>query len=201
MVFIKTLVEEKYVVTALVDTTSRFSTISKELFDKLRTNHGIGCVTKIIKKYNPDAVGEINCLDIQVLHKGNYRRLDFTETIDFIIVKSSKYPLVLGQTWLTIHEVNINLHRNEVSLYGMRIPFIDESDDDLYYKFRKPGRSLPKSIPKEKEYESSSDSSLHEQNSESSEDEFSDTDIPKKKHKNNDFVNRAQHKRKIKSKT
>ncbi|CAB4382098.1 unnamed protein product [Rhizophagus irregularis] len=164
MVFIKTLVEEKYVVTALVDTTSRFSTISKELFDKLRTNHGIGCVTKIIKKYNPDAVGEINCLDIQVLHKGNYRRLDFTETIDFIIVKSSKYPLVLGQTWLTIHEVNINLHRNEVSLYGMRIPFIDESDDDLYYKFRKPGRSLPKRNPKEKMSEGSrlEDDSLSE---------------------------------------
>jgi hypothetical protein len=56
MVFIKTLVEEKYVVAALIDTTSRFSTISEELFDELRTDHGIGRVTKIIKKYNKDAV-------------------------------------------------------------------------------------------------------------------------------------------------
>ncbi|GES99083.1 hypothetical protein GLOIN_2v1779223 [Rhizophagus clarus] len=108
---------------------------------------------------NPDAVGEINYLDIQVLHKGKYRRLDFTESIDFIIVKTFKYPLVLGQSWLTVHEVNINLRRNEVSLYGMRIPFIDEdfySDDDLYYEFHKlSGRSLPKSNYEENEYESS----------------------------------------------
>jgi hypothetical protein len=65
MVFIKTLVEK----------TSRFSTISEELVDKLRTDHEIGRVTKIIKRYNRDAVGELN----------------FTEAIDFIIVKSSKY--------------------------------------------------------------------------------------------------------------
>ncbi|RGB32864.1 hypothetical protein C1646_762389 [Rhizophagus diaphanus] len=207
MVFIKTLVEEKYVVAALIDTTSRFSTISKELFDKLRTDHGIGRVTKIIKRYNKDAVGEINCLDIQVLCKEKYRKLNFIEAIDFIIVKSPKYPLVLGQSWLSVHDVNIDLHHYEISLYGMHIPFLDEEeyfDDDLYYEFRKPGRSLPKSTPYEKEYESSSDSSLHEQNSglcprsESSEDEFPDTVIPKKKHKNNDTVSRAQYKRKIK---
>ncbi|CAB4444057.1 unnamed protein product [Rhizophagus irregularis] len=185
MVFIKALVEEKYVAAALIDTTSRFSTISKKLFDKLRTDHGIGRVTKIIKRFIKDAVGEINCLDIQVLCKEKYRRLNFTEAIDFIIVKSPKYPLVLGQTWLTVHEVNIDLRRNEISLYGMRIPFLDEEEfifyDDL---FRKPG-SLLKSTPKEKEYESLSESSFHEQNSESSGDELPD-DIPKKKRKNNE---------------
>ncbi|CAB4378652.1 unnamed protein product [Rhizophagus irregularis] len=168
MVFIKTLVEEKYVVTALIETTSHFSTISKELFDKLRTDHGIGRVTKIIKRYNKDAVGEINCLDIQVLCKEKYRKLNFTEAIDFIIVKSPKYPLVLGQSWLSVHNVNIDLYHYEISLYGMHILFLDEEeyfDDDLYYEFRKPGRSLPKSTPYEKEYESSSDSSLPEQNS------------------------------------
>ncbi|GET02167.1 hypothetical protein RCL_jg15769.t1 [Rhizophagus clarus] len=86
----------KYVVAALINTTSRFSTISEELFNKLMTDQWIGRVTKAIKRYNKDAVGEIKCLDIQVLYKEKYRGLKFTEAIGFIIVKSPKYALVLG---------------------------------------------------------------------------------------------------------
>jgi len=41
MVFIKTLVEGKISVKALIDTTSKSNTISKSLFDKLKEDYGI----------------------------------------------------------------------------------------------------------------------------------------------------------------
>ncbi|PKK73290.1 hypothetical protein RhiirC2_709745 [Rhizophagus irregularis] len=96
---------------------------SLELFDKLKTNHGKRRVSMLIKRYNKDAIGEEKyCRLLSLNHK------------------SSKYPLVLGQSWLTVHEAIINLCRSEISLYGMSIPFIDEeelySDKDLYYEFR-----------------------------------------------------------------
>ncbi|CAG8783400.1 3449_t:CDS:2, partial [Dentiscutata erythropus] len=45
--FINTLIEEKILVKALIDTTSKYNTISKHLFDKLKSDHrleGIGIV-------------------------------------------------------------------------------------------------------------------------------------------------------------
>ncbi|GBB93361.1 hypothetical protein RclHR1_21560004 [Rhizophagus clarus] len=104
MVFIKTLVEEKYVVAVLVDTTSRFSTISEEFFDKLQRKHTqrvrnrVAHVSKLVKRHNKDAVGEISDLRLLFKNKGNYLAIDSEEDINFIIVKSSKYPLVLGQS-------------------------------------------------------------------------------------------------------
>ena len=38
---IETLVEGKIPVKALIDTSSKFNTISKRLFNKLKSNHGI----------------------------------------------------------------------------------------------------------------------------------------------------------------
>ncbi|RGB38849.1 hypothetical protein C1646_755165 [Rhizophagus diaphanus] len=127
MVFIKTVVEGKYVVAALVDTTSRFSTISEEFFDKLQRKHTqrarnrVTHVSKLVKRHNKDAVGEISDLHLRFINKGNYE-----EDINFIIVKSSKYPLVLGQTWLQEHEVEISIKWDKISMEGIHISFIYE---------------------------------------------------------------------------
>ena len=58
--FIKTLVEGKIPVKALIDTASKSNTISKSLFDKLEEDYGL--------EYLPgdDLIGEeIKCLDLQ----------------------------------------------------------------------------------------------------------------------------------------
>src|SRR6266536_611698 len=130
MVFVKTLVEGKILVAGLIDTTSHFNIISKELFDKLKSKHGIRPASNYVKRYYKDVIGEINCLDLQFYHKGKYRSLYNTDTIVFDIVNSIKHPLVLGQTWLMNHEVKINFHNNKISMYGMRIPILDEEDID-----------------------------------------------------------------------
>ena len=62
MVFIKTLVEGKIPVKALIDTASKSNTISKSLFDKLEEDYRYGL------KYlsGDDLIGEeIKCLDLQ----------------------------------------------------------------------------------------------------------------------------------------
>ena len=58
--FINTLIEGKIPVKALIDTTSKFNTISKRLFNKLETDHGLeGLLNKdVISK-------EIKGLDLQ----------------------------------------------------------------------------------------------------------------------------------------
>ncbi|PKY54517.1 hypothetical protein RhiirA4_473379 [Rhizophagus irregularis] len=96
MVFIKTVVDGKYVVAALVDTTSRFSTISEEFFDKLQRKHGlrvwsrVGRVSKLVKRHNKDAVGEIR------------------------------------QSWLKEHEVEISIKWDKISMDGINISIIYE---------------------------------------------------------------------------
>ena len=80
MVFVKTLVEGKILVAGLIDTTSHFNIISKELFDKLKSKHGIRPVSKYVKRYDKDVIGETKCL---LDHKGKYRSLYNTDTIEF----------------------------------------------------------------------------------------------------------------------
>ena len=135
MVFIKTLVEGKIVVAGLIDTTSHFNIISKELFDKLKSKHGIRPVSKYVKRYEKDVIGEINCLDLQFYHKGKYRSLYNTDTIEFKIDKLTKHLLILGQSWLMKHKVKIDLHNNVISIYGMRIPILDDGDIEDYSNF------------------------------------------------------------------
>ncbi|CAG8593854.1 8804_t:CDS:2, partial [Diversispora eburnea] len=78
-----TLVEGNISVKALIDTTSKFNTISKSLFDKLKEDY------------------ELKCLSSDEL-------IDVTEVIDFQIHKNSSFNLVLEQDWLWAYEVKIN---------------------------------------------------------------------------------------------
>ena len=81
--FIKTLVEGKIPVKALIDTASKSNTISKSLFDKLEEDHGLKCLS------GDELIGEeIKGLDLQFCYKGKWRSLDFTEVIDFQIRKN-----------------------------------------------------------------------------------------------------------------
>ncbi|CAG8487364.1 23155_t:CDS:10 [Cetraspora pellucida] len=72
--FIETLVEGKIPVKALIDTSSKFNTISKSLFDKLEEDYGLECLSdnKLIGE-------EIKCLDLQFYYKGKWQSLDSTE--------------------------------------------------------------------------------------------------------------------------
>ncbi|CAG8554499.1 3021_t:CDS:1 [Cetraspora pellucida] len=132
--FINTLVEGKIPVKALIDTSSKFNTISKSLFDKLGTDHGIGPTCDPVKNLYKDAIGEIRCLDLQFQYKRTYHSLDGTDTIDFEIHKNPPFDLVLGQGWLWVHEVKIIFgfsprtyeHRGKIVIDGMSIPLIDE---------------------------------------------------------------------------
>ncbi|GBB97059.1 hypothetical protein RclHR1_29010001 [Rhizophagus clarus] len=70
MVFVKTVVKGKYIVAIFVDTTFLFSTISEEFFDKLvkqpkvQRKYRVVCVSKLVKRYNKDAIGEISNLHL-----------------------------------------------------------------------------------------------------------------------------------------
>ncbi|CAG8724397.1 10621_t:CDS:2, partial [Gigaspora margarita] len=133
--FKKTLVEGKILVKALIDTTSRFNTISKRLFDRLGTNHGIGPTCDLVKSLYEDAIGEIHCLDLQFQYKEAYHSLDGTDAIDFEIRKNPPFDLVLGQGWLWVHEVKMSFKLSpkgsfnpyaKIVMQGMSIPLIDE---------------------------------------------------------------------------
>ncbi|CAG8727397.1 12815_t:CDS:1, partial [Acaulospora colombiana] len=104
MVFIETLIEGKIPVKALIDTSSKFNTISKSFFDRLGTNHGIGTTCDLVKNLYEDAIGEIHCLDLQFQYKGTYHSLDGTDAIDFEIRKNPTFDLVLGQGWLWVYK-------------------------------------------------------------------------------------------------
>ena len=75
---IETLVEGKIPVKALIDTSSKFNTISKRLFDKLKSNHGISLSCSPAECLYGDVIGEINCLDLQFRYKGKWQSLDCT---------------------------------------------------------------------------------------------------------------------------
>uniref|UniRef100_U9T0N9 Uncharacterized protein n=1 Tax=Rhizophagus irregularis (strain DAOM 181602 / DAOM 197198 / MUCL 43194) TaxID=747089 RepID=U9T0N9_RHIID len=74
--------------------------------------------------------------------------------------------------------------KDEVSLYGMRIPFLDEfySDDDLYYELPHFNKSVERScLPKSNPVKTAMVHDSSSESSESSGGEFFDTVIPKKK--------------------
>src|SRR6266487_3463988 len=127
MFFIDTLVEGKIPVKALIDTSSKFNTISKSLFDRLGTDHGIAPTCDPVKNLYKDAIGEINCLDLQFYHKGKWRSLDGTDLIDFEIRKNPTFDLVLGQEWLWAHEVKMSFNPDtNIEIDGMSISLIEE---------------------------------------------------------------------------
>ena|SRR5438128_5533891 len=106
----------------------------KRLFDKLKSNHGIRPTCSPVKNLYRDAIGEINCLDLQFQYKGTYHSLDGTDTIDFEIRKNPPFDLVLGQGWLWVHEAKTSFefssetceHHAKIVIDGMSIPLIDE---------------------------------------------------------------------------
>ncbi|CAG8559812.1 42295_t:CDS:2, partial [Gigaspora margarita] len=140
----KTLVEGKIPVKALIDTTSKFNTISKSLFDKLEEDYGIrdraenlygGVVGVPVKNLYRDVIGEIKGLDLQFCYKGKWQSLDCTELIDFQIRKNPSFDLVLGQDWLWMREAKIIFGHSLVNckryakiiIDGMSIPLIEEN--------------------------------------------------------------------------
>jgi len=132
MVFIKTLVEGKIPVKALIDTTSKSNTISKSLFDKLEEDYGLECLS------GDYLIGEeIKCLDLQFQYKGKWRSLDCTEVIDFQIRKNPSFDLVLGQEWLWMREAKISFEHSpktyvrhaKIVIDGMSIPLIEENSN------------------------------------------------------------------------
>src|SRR5436190_20362816 len=141
MVFIETLVEGKIPVKALIDTSSKFNTISKSLFDKLEEDYGIrnpvenlygGVVGIPVENLYRDVIGEIKCLDLQFQYKGKWRSLDCTEVIDFQIRKNPLFDLVLGQEWLWMRKAKISFERSpktyaKIVIDGMSIPLIEEN--------------------------------------------------------------------------
>ena len=109
---IETLVEGKIPVKALIDTSSKFNTISKRLFNKLKSNHGICPSCGPAECLYGDVIGEINCLDLQFHYKEKWQSLDGTDAIDFQIRKNPSFDLVLGQDWLWMREAKISFERS-----------------------------------------------------------------------------------------
>src|SRR4051794_16211343 len=127
--FIDTIVEEKILVKALIDTTSKSNTISKHLFDKLESDHRLKGVV------GDDLIGEeIKGLDLQFRIKGKWQSLDNTELIDFQIRKNPSFDLVLGQDWLWMREAKISFGHSpktcvrhaKIVIDGISIPLFDE---------------------------------------------------------------------------
>ncbi|CAG8634264.1 1244_t:CDS:1 [Diversispora eburnea] len=126
--FVDTLVEGKTLVKALINTSSKFNTISKRLFDKLEEDYGLESIS------GDDLIGaKIKCLDLQFCYKGKWRSLDGTEVIDFQICKNPSFDLVLGQEWLWMHKVKIIFgfsprtyeHCDKIVIDNMSIPLIE----------------------------------------------------------------------------
>ncbi|CAJ0839946.1 3514_t:CDS:2, partial [Entrophospora sp. SA101] len=63
----------KIPVKALIDTSSKFNTISRCLFDKLEEYYGIRDPDENLYE---DVIGEIKCLDLQFQYKGKWQSLD-----------------------------------------------------------------------------------------------------------------------------
>jgi len=123
--FVNTLVEGKIPVKALIDSTSKSNTISKSLFDKLKSNHRIRPSCGPAECLYGDVIGEINCLDLQFHYKGKWQSLDYTDAIYFKIRKNPTFDLVLGQGWLWAHEVKMRFNPNaKIVIDGMSIPLI-----------------------------------------------------------------------------
>ncbi|CAJ0831244.1 1894_t:CDS:2 [Entrophospora sp. SA101] len=132
--FVDSLVEGKFPVKALIDTTSKYNTISRRLFDKLEEDYGIHHICDPVEILYGDVIGEMQCLDLQFCYKGKWRSLDATEVIDFQIRKNPSFDLVLGQEWLWMHKAKISFefspearsHHAKIVIDGMSIPLIEE---------------------------------------------------------------------------
>ncbi|CAG8626029.1 7649_t:CDS:2, partial [Diversispora eburnea] len=107
--FVDTIVEGKFPVKALIDTTSKYNTISKHLFDKLEENYGICHI----------------CDPVKIL---------YVNVIAFQIHKNPSFDLVLGQEWLWMHKAKISFefspkahsHHAKIVINGMSILLIDK---------------------------------------------------------------------------
>ncbi|CAG8782436.1 20216_t:CDS:1, partial [Racocetra persica] len=96
----------KITVKALIDTSSKFNTISESLFDKLKEDYGIH---NPVENLYEDVIDEIKYLDLQFCYKRKWRSLDSTEVIDFQICKNPSFDLVLGQEWLWMRKAKLAL--------------------------------------------------------------------------------------------
>ncbi|CAG8598161.1 4966_t:CDS:1, partial [Dentiscutata heterogama] len=120
----------KIPVKALIDTTSKSNTISRRLYNKLESDHGLeGLLDK-------DIIGEeIKGLDLQFHYKGKWQGLGNTEVIDFQIRKNPSFDLVLGQDWLWMREAKISFEYSpktytchaRIVIDGMSILLIKEN--------------------------------------------------------------------------
>ncbi|CAG8617827.1 9388_t:CDS:1 [Diversispora eburnea] len=150
--FVDTLVEGKIPVKALIDTSSKFNTIGKRLFNKFEEDYRLEGV------FGDDLIGkEIKCLDLQFCYKRKWRNLDSTEVIDFQIHKNSSFNLVLGQEWLWMHKVKIIFgfsprtyeHHDKIVIDDMSIPLIEGDsrpmDDSKCHKINSGKNNSPKS--------------------------------------------------------
>src|SRR2546421_7533434 len=135
--FVDTIVKGKIPVKALIDTSSKFNTISKRLFNKLKSNHGILPSCGPAECLYGDVIGEINCLDLQFRYKGKWQSLDYTDAIYFKIRKNPTFDLVLGRGWLWVHEVKMNFKLSskgnhdphaKIEIDGMSIPLIRDNN-------------------------------------------------------------------------
>ncbi|CAG8681606.1 9888_t:CDS:2, partial [Racocetra persica] len=96
--FINTLVEGKIPVKALIDTTSKYNTIGKHLFDKLESDHGLEGIV------GDDLIGEeIKGLDLQ---------------FHWLWIREAK--ISFG------HSPKTHVHHAKIVIDGMSIPLFDE---------------------------------------------------------------------------
>ncbi|CAG8785880.1 19193_t:CDS:1, partial [Racocetra persica] len=132
MVFIKTIVERKILVKALIDTTFKSNTISKRLYNKLEEDYRLEGISgdDLISK-------EIKCLDLQFRYKEKWQSLDGIEVIDFQIRKNPSFDLVLGRDWLWMRKAKISFGYSsktcvryaKIVINGMSIPLIEENSN------------------------------------------------------------------------
>ncbi|CAG8590247.1 10885_t:CDS:10 [Diversispora eburnea] len=127
--FINCLIEGKTPVKALIDTSSKFNTISKRLFDNLEEDYGLEGIS------GDDLIGEeIKYLDLQFCYKRKWQSLDATEVIDFQICKNLLFDLMLEREWLWMHKAKISFefssetceHRAKIIIDDISILLIDE---------------------------------------------------------------------------
>ncbi|CAG8451314.1 7864_t:CDS:2 [Dentiscutata heterogama] len=101
--FINTLIKRKISVKVLIDTISKYNTISKHLFNKLESDHGLESIV------GDDLIGEeIKGLDLQFYIKRKWQSLNNTELIDFQIHKNPSFDLVLGQDCIPLFNEDFN---------------------------------------------------------------------------------------------
>ncbi|CAG8616498.1 9109_t:CDS:2 [Diversispora eburnea] len=130
--FVDTLVEEKTPVKMLINTSSKFNTISKRLFDKLEEDYGLEGIS------GDDLIGEeIKYLDLQFCYKRKWQCLDGTE------LWMHKVKIIFGFSPRTYE------HRDKIVIDDINIPLIEGDgrpmDDSKSHKTSSGKNNLPKS--------------------------------------------------------